>query len=131
MDAQELEEEYARLCRWRKSWLRRIPIADLSITALDKQLEHHPLLKPKMRWEIKKRSIYLLWLKYMDADPALKQEIKVELRVLYEALTIREQNQLGDLWHRWLDTFEEEEVASGERKDRKYVWSPRSANGTA
>jgi len=124
MDARELEEEYARLCRWRKSWLRTMPIADHRITELDEQLEHHPLLKPQMRLAIARRAIYVLWLKYEEADPALKDAIKVELAKLYLSLTTREQNKLGDLWHRWLDNFEEEEIASGERSDRKYVWSP-------
>ena len=121
----ELKEEYDRLCRWRKRWLREMRIADWRLTELDKLLEKHPLLKPKMRLEIARRAIYMLWLKYEEADAALKHQIQLELRELYLALTTREQNGFGDLWHRWLDNFEEEEIAAGERSDRKYVWSPR------
>jgi hypothetical protein len=34
--------------------------------------------------------------------------------------------EFTDLWWRWLDIFEEEEIANGERSisDRNYVWNP-------
>ena len=119
----ELKEEYDRLCRWRKRWLRKLPITNHCITELDKQLEKHPLLKPSMHRAIKRRAIYVLWLEYEEANAELKRQIQLELRELYLALT-REQNSFGELWLRWLDVFEEEEVTNGTRTSRRYVWSP-------
>jgi hypothetical protein len=125
----ELKAEYARLCRWRKSWLRTFPITDHRITELDKQLEKHPLLKPSMYLAIKRRAIYVLWLEYEDAGAELKRQILLELRELYLALPAHEQKEFWELWWRWLDTFEEAEVANGTRTSRRYVWSPSARLG--
>ena len=125
----ELKEEYDRLCRWRKSWLRKLPITDHRITELDEQLEKHPLLKPSMYLEIKRRAIYVLWLEYEEADAELKRQILLSLRKLYDALPTHEQEKLGELRLRWLDVFEEEEVTNGTRTSRRYVWSPSAKLG--
>ena len=125
----ELKEEYDRLCRWRKSWLRKLPITHYRITELDKLLEKHPLLKPSMYLAIKRRAIYLLWLEYEEADAELKRQILLGVRELHHAMSTHEQEQFAELWFRWLDDFEEEEVANGERaeSERRYVWSPSAA----
>ena len=74
----ELKEEYDRLCRWRKSWLRAMPITDHRLTELDQQLEHHPFLKPSMYLAIKRRAIYVLWLEYEEADAELNVKFYLE-----------------------------------------------------
>jgi hypothetical protein len=101
----ELKEEYDRLCRWRKSWLRKLPITDHRITELDEQLEKHPLLTSKMELAIKRRAIYVLWLEYEEADAKLKHQILLGLRELYRALPTHEQKEFEDLWLKWLDDF--------------------------
>ena len=73
--------------------------------------------------------IRLLWLKYQDAGVPLKHAILLTVRELFCALSAHDQNEFGDLWWRWLDNFEEEEVATGEmaESDRCYVWTPSAA----
>src|SRR5262249_1783905 len=73
--------------------------------------------------------IRLLWLKYQDADVPLRHKILLTLRELYRAMPTHQQEEFAELWWRWLDNFEEEEVAAGERdeSDRRYVWSPSAA----
>ena len=77
--------------------------------------------------ETDKQLIRLLWLKYQDADVPLRHAIQLTLRELHRALPQPE--EFAELWWRWLDNFEEEEVAAGERaeSDRCYVWSPYAA----
>jgi hypothetical protein len=104
----ELKEEYDRLCRWRKSWLKALPITDHRITELDSQLEKHPLLKPSMYLAIKQRSIYVLWLEYEEADAELKHQILIGVREMHRAMPRHEQEKLGELWEKWLDVFEEQ-----------------------
>jgi hypothetical protein len=120
----ELQDDYNLLVRRRKALERFAPIDSRPLTEIDKRLEEHPLLKPEMEYAIRHRAIYLLWLKYEEADALLKREILLSLRELHRALPQPE--EFADLWWRWLDEFEEEEIASGERTigDRKYVWSP-------
>lgn len=89
-------------------------------------LSEHPLLEPSMELAIKSRAIYVLWIEYGEADAKRKREILLSLRDHYHALPQHYQEELWQLWWRWLDDFEEEEVASGERADsgRSYVWNP-------
>jgi hypothetical protein len=120
----ELKEDYNHLVRRRRALERFAPVDSRPLTEIDKQLAEHPLLKPKMELAIRSRSIYMLWLAYADADAQLKHEILLSLRECYRALSKHDQEELWQLWWRWLDHFEEEEVANGTRTTRRYVWSP-------
>jgi hypothetical protein len=124
-----LRDDYNQLVRRRKALERFAPVDSRPLTEIDKQLAEHPLLKPKMELAIRSRSIYMLWLAYADADAQLKHEILLSLRECYRALSKHDQEELWQLWWRWLDHFEEEEVASGERTERRYVWSPYASLG--
>jgi len=77
--------------------------------------------------ETDKQLIRLLWLKYQDADVPLRRAIQLILRELHRALPQPE--EFGELWWRWLDNFEEEEIVAGERaeSERHYVWTPDAA----
>jgi hypothetical protein len=124
-----LKDDYKQLVRRRRALERFAKIRSRPLTEIDKQLENHPLLKPKMELAIRSRSIYMLWLAYADADARLKREILLRLRECYRALSTRDREELWQLWWRWLDQFEEEEVANGTRTTRRYVWSPYASVG--
>jgi hypothetical protein len=82
-----------------------------------------------MHLAIKRRAIYVLWLEYEEADAELKGQILLGLRELHRALPAHEQKEFWELWWRWLDVFEEQEVANGTRTSRRYVWSPHARLG--
>ena len=124
-----LKDDYKQLVRRRRALERFAKIRSRPLTEIDKQLENHPLLKPKMELAIRSRSIYMLWLAYADADARLKHEILLRLRECYRALSTHDKEELWQLWWRWLDQFEEEEVANGTRTTRRYVWSPYASVG--
>jgi hypothetical protein len=128
-EARELKDDYDQLCRRRRALERFAPVDSRPLTEIDKQLAEHPLLKPKMELAIRTRAIYMLWLAYFDADALLKHEILLSLRECYRALSKHDQEELWRLWWRWLDVFEEEEVANGTRTTRRYVWSPYASLG--
>jgi len=125
----ELKDDYNQLVRRRRALERFAPVDSRPLTEIDKQLAEHPLLKPKMELAIRTRSIYMLWLAYHEADALLKREILLSLRECYRALSKHDQEELWQLWYRWLDVFEEEEVANGTRTTRRYVWSPYASLG--
>jgi hypothetical protein len=122
-------DDYNQLVRRRKALERYAPIDSRPLTEIDKLLEKHPLLKPKMELAIRSRAIYVLWLAYADANAILKQEILLSLRECYRALSRHDQEELWQLWWRWLDQFAEEEVANGTRTTRRYVWTPSASLG--
>ena len=126
---EQLKDDYNQLVGRRRALERSVPVNSRPLTEIDKQLAEHPLLKPKMELAIRTRSIYMLWLRYHDADALLKREILLSLRECYRALSKHDQEELWQLWWRWLDHFEEEEVANGERTTRRYVWSPYASLG--
>ena len=129
IDLADARRNYDQLVRRRKALEHFAPVDSRPLTEIDKQLAEHPLLKPKMEFAIRWRSIYLLWLKYQDAHVPLRHAILLTLRELHRAMPTHYQEEFGELWWRWLDNFEEEEVASGERaeSDRRYVWTPSAA----
>src|SRR5262249_25328987 len=96
--------------------------------ALDRSLDRVDLAQ-RRNSETDKQLIRLLWLKYQDADVPLKHAIQLTLRELHRAMPTHEQEEFAELWWRWLDNFEEEEIATGERaeSERRYVWSPDAA----
>jgi hypothetical protein len=122
----ELQDDYDRLVRWRASLEEAVPVANRHLDEIDKMLSEHPLLEPNMEMAIKSRAIYVLWLEYGEADALRKREILLSLRKIYRALPEHYQIEFCELWWRWLDDFEEEEIANGTRADssRKYVWTP-------
>ena len=128
---EQLKDDYNLLVRRRRALERFATVHSRPLTEIDKRLAEHPLLKPKMELAIRSRSIYMLWLAYADADASLKHEILLTLRQCYRALSKHDQEELWQMWWRWLDNFEEEEIASGERAEgsRKYVWSPHARLG--
>jgi hypothetical protein len=75
--------------------------------------------------EIKSRAFRLLWFEYQDASAQRKYEILLSLRAQYRALPTHIRLELWQELYRWLDDFEEEEVANGERaeSERRYVWT--------
>jgi len=95
-----LKDDYKQLVRRRRALERFAKIRSRPLTEIDKQLERHPLLKPKMELAIRSRSIYMLWLAYADADARLKREILLRLRECYRALSTRDQEELWQLWWR-------------------------------
>jgi hypothetical protein len=121
-----LKEDYDRLCRWREALCESVTIASRHLTEIDRLLIEHPLLKPSMELAIKARTIRALWLEYGDEETSAqhKRQILLSLRDCYRALPEHYQEEFAELWWRWLDQFEEEEVANGERTTRRYVWSP-------
>jgi hypothetical protein len=123
---QELQDDYDRLVRWRASLEEAVPVANRHLDEIDKMLSEHPLLEPNMEMAIKSRAIYVLWLEYSEADALRKREILLSLHKIYRALPEHYQIEFCELWWRWLDDFEEEEIANGTRADssRKYVWTP-------
>jgi len=129
LKSHQLKDDYKQLVRRRRALERFAPIDSRPLTEIDKLLERHPLLKPKMELAIRSRSIYMLWLAYADADALLKHEILLSLRECYRALPRHDQEELWQLWWRWLDHFEEEEVANGTRTTRHYVWTPSARLG--
>ena len=129
LKSHQLKDDYKQLVRRRRALERFAPIDSRPLTEIDKLLEKHPLLKPKMELAIRTRAIYMLWLAYADADALLKHEILLSLRECYRALSKHDQEELWQLWWRWLDQFEEEEVANGTRTNRRYVWSPYASLG--
>jgi hypothetical protein len=124
LKSHQLKDDYKQLVRRRRALERFAPIDSRPLTEIDKLLEKHPLLKPKMELAIRSRAIYMLWLAYADANAILKHEILLSLRECYRALSRHDQEELWQLWWRWLDHFEEEEEANGTRTTRKYVWTP-------
>ena len=129
LESRQLKDDYKQLVRRRRALERFAPIDSRPLTEIDKLLEKHPLLKPKMELAIRSRAIYMLWLAYADADALLKHEILLSLRECYRTLSTHDQEELWQLWWRWLDHFEEEEVANGTRTTRRYVWSPYASLG--
>jgi hypothetical protein len=129
LKSRQLKDDYKQLVRRRRALERFAPIDSRPLTEIDKLLEKHPLLKPKMELAIRSRAIYMLWLAYADAVALLKHEILLSLRECYRALSTHDQEELWQLWWRWLDHFEEEEVANGTRTTRRYVWSPYASLG--
>ena len=71
-----------------------------------------------MTYQNDKELIRLLWLKYQDANVPLKHAIQLTLRELHRAMPTHQQEGFGELWWRWLDVFEEEEIA-GWRESRE------------
>jgi hypothetical protein len=124
-----LREEYARLCRHRHILMERLPIMNRHIGEIDLLLLDHPLIDDAMRVEIIRRTIYVLWVEYGEADAERKREILLSLREHYRALPGHYREEFWQLWWRWLDEFEEEEVANGTRTSRRYVWSPSARLG--
>ena len=129
LKSHQLKDDYKQLVRRRRALERFAPIDSRPLTEIDKLLEKHPLLKPKMELAIRSRAIYMLWLAYADANAILKHEILLSLRECYRALSRHDQEELWQLWWRWLDHFEEEEVANGTRTTRHYVWTPSARLG--
>jgi hypothetical protein len=110
---QELKEDYDRLVRWREALEQSVTIDSRHLTEIDKLLAEHQLLTPKMEFAIRRRAIYLLWLTYREADPRLKREILLILRELHDALP--QSDEYADSFWRWLEEFQEEEAANGEK----------------
>jgi hypothetical protein len=120
------KREYDRLCRCRRVLERSVHDNRRDLDEIDRLLAENPFLQPSMDLAIKKRAIYVLWLEYGEADALRKREILLSLRETYRALPEHYQIEFCELWWRWLDDFEEEEIANGTRADssRKYVWTP-------
>jgi hypothetical protein len=125
----DLSEEYARLCRHRHILMDRLPIMNRHIDEIDLLLLTHPLLDNSTGVEIIKRDIRVLWIEYEEADAERKRQILHSLKKHHRALPRHYQEELWQLWWRWLDVFEEEEVANGTRTSRRYVWSPSARLG--
>jgi hypothetical protein len=125
-ECRRLKEDYDRLCRWREALCESVAITSRHITEIDRLLIEHPLLKPSMDMAIKSRTIRALWLEYEDEETSAqhKRQILLSLRDCYQALPEHYREEFAELWWRWLDVFEEQEVANGTRTSRRYVWSP-------
>jgi hypothetical protein len=128
---QELQDDYDRLVRWRWSLEQARTIDHRNLTEIDAMLAEHPLLEPEMDLKIKSRAIRILWLEYGGGDPdnqRSKHEILLVLRELHRSLPTHIRLELWQDWFRWLDEFEEEAIAAGERAvgDRVYVYEPRA-----
>jgi beta-lactamase superfamily II metal-dependent hydrolase len=107
----------------------RLPIMNRHIDEIDLLLLTHPLLDNSTGVEIIKRDIRVLWIEYEEADAERKRQILHSLKKHHRALPRHYQEELWQLWWRWLDVFEEEEVANGTRTSRRYVWSPSARLG--
>jgi len=119
-----LKEEYARLCRHRHILMECLPIMNRHIGEIDHLLLDHLLLDDVMRFEIIRRDIYVLWVEYGDADAERRRQILRSLKKDYSTLPRHYREEFWELWWRWLDVFDEEEVANGTRTSPRYVWSP-------
>jgi hypothetical protein len=130
----KLQDDYDRLVRWRWSLEQARTIDHRNLTEIDALLTEHPLLDDAMNLKIKSRAIRVLWMEYsgcfddwgrfIQAGPQRKREILLSLREQFLALPQHYRDELWQEWFRWLDEFEEEEIAEGTRTEREYVWSP-------
>jgi|SRR5215469_15444827 len=113
-----LREEYARLCRHRRIFMETLPIMNRHISEMDRLLLQHPFIDDAMSVEISRRTVFVLWVEYGEADAPRKHEILLTLREIYRWMPKHVQEDFWELWWRWLDVFGEEEGT------RDYVWSP-------
>jgi hypothetical protein len=106
----------------RKALLRNAPLS-AEITELDRWLVTQPLSTRDLI-KIWSHMIRVLLIEYADAVDDRKRKILLSLRGQSRAMPRRIQEELWEIWFRWLDEWEEERIASGEIVERKYVWTP-------
>jgi hypothetical protein len=106
----------------RKALLRSAPLS-AEITELDRWLVTQPLSTRDLI-KIWSHMIRVLLIEYADAVDDRKRKILLSLRGQSRAMPRRIQEELWEIWFRWLDEWEEERIASGEIVERKYVWTP-------
>jgi hypothetical protein len=106
----------------RKALLRSAPLSP-EITELDRWLVTQPLSTRDLI-KIWSHMIRVLLIEYADAVDDRKRKILLSLRGQSRAMPRRIQEELWEIWFRWLDEWEEERIASGEIVERKYVWTP-------
>jgi hypothetical protein len=90
----------------RKALLRSAPLSP-EIAELDRWLVTQPLSTRDLI-KIWSHMIRVLLIEYADAVDDRKREILLSLRSQYRAMPRRIQEELWEIWFRWLDEWEEE-----------------------
>jgi hypothetical protein len=101
--------------------LRRAPLSP-EIGELDRWLVTQPLTIRDLI-KIWSRMIHLMLSEYGWASAERKREILLSLREQYRTMPTQVQEDLWEIWFRWLDEWEEERIADGEIVERKYVYT--------
>jgi hypothetical protein len=116
----------ALVLKKRKALLRIAPMSP-EIIEIEKWLVTQPLSTRDLI-KVWSRMIRALLFEYGDAAADRKREILLFLREQHRAMPLRIREGLWEIWFQWLDEFEEEEIAAGDRaeSDREYVWTPEA-----